>query len=376
MSNNLLVSVVIPAYNRLDLLEISLSAFEEQTAACPFEVIVVDDGSEPPVSIDGRGSRFKLIRQVNRGRSAAVNTGIDVARGHLVIICDSDIVPTQRFIDEHLEFHRSNPCLRASHTGGLVWGVDAGVFGDLVGARANPRMIGYAGPLKWGMWYTDNWSCKRDFLKRNSLRFDTAFRAWGFEDLEFAHRLLVCGATNTASLLATGRHLKAVTLDGMIKNFARSVPNLVYLASKIATRPEIRDWCSLRFRDPRLIVVAHEIVRISVSHIESQWVDSFLSEVARQKVRIDVSNAVFMLGIQYGFVNLKFDLTCPLAAADADLMLNYCELVASAVAVSEAGGKSYLTRLLYEYISVKLGPFGPLLEKFKSRVSHGVSLRV
>lgn len=67
MSNNLLVSVVIPAYNRLDLLKNSLSAFAAQTAACPFEVIVIDDGSEPPVVIDGLGSRFKLIRQVNLG---------------------------------------------------------------------------------------------------------------------------------------------------------------------------------------------------------------------------------------------------------------------------------------------------------------------
>lgn len=305
-----------------------------------------------------------------------MNAGIDVACGHIVIVCDSDIVPSPMFIDEHLEFHRSNPYLGASHTGGLVWGVDAGVFGDLVGSRANPRMIGYAGPLKWDMWYTDNWSCKRDFLNRNSLRFDTAFRAWGFEDLEFAHRLSVCGATNTASLLGTGRHMKAVTLDGMIKNFARSVPNLVYLASRIAARPEIREWCSLRFRDPRLIAVAYEIVRISVSHIESQWVDSVLSEVARQKVRIDVSNAVFMLGIQSGFVNFKIDASFPSAAADADLMLNYCELVASAAAVSEAGEKYFLTRSLSKAISATLGPYGRFIEISNSRVSHGAISRV
>ena len=84
------VSVVIPCKDRPEQLLRALASVREQTVL-PDEVIVVDDGSEPPLALDSVGTiPFKLIRQVNRGPSAARNRGIQEASGDWIALLDSD----------------------------------------------------------------------------------------------------------------------------------------------------------------------------------------------------------------------------------------------------------------------------------------------
>ena len=193
------VSVIIPAYNRLDLLLPVLEGFAAQTHR-DVEVVVVDDGSSPPIDLRaGFDSRFRWIRQENEGRAGALDTGIDASRGALVVVCDSDIVPGPSFLEEHVAFHAAHPQEGATHLGDLEWGLDAGILGEIMGARANPRMTGLTGPVPWTQWYTDNWSVKRALLERYDLRFDRNFRVWGWEDLELAQRLQRAGVTCTAT---------------------------------------------------------------------------------------------------------------------------------------------------------------------------------
>lgn len=85
-------SVVIPLYNRRELVGAALASVFEQS--CPdFEVIVVDDGStDQPADVLTRFSdpRLQLIQQENRGGSAARNAGIERARGQYIAFLDSD----------------------------------------------------------------------------------------------------------------------------------------------------------------------------------------------------------------------------------------------------------------------------------------------
>lgn len=84
------VSVVIPCKDRPEQLLRALASVREQTVP-PDEVIVVDDGSEPPLALDKVGTiPFKLIRQSNRGPSAARNRGIREASGDWIALLDSD----------------------------------------------------------------------------------------------------------------------------------------------------------------------------------------------------------------------------------------------------------------------------------------------
>ena len=87
------ISVVVPVYNRRDLLVGAIDSALRQTLP-PEEIIIVDDGSDDGVaSIDFHAidPRIRLIRhERNLGGSAARNSGIDAAVGDWVALLDCD----------------------------------------------------------------------------------------------------------------------------------------------------------------------------------------------------------------------------------------------------------------------------------------------
>jgi len=85
------ISVVIPSYNRRHTLERALRSVIEQTSAVD-EIILVDDGStdDSAAMTTQLFPDIKLIRQSNRGVSAARNRGIRAARHDWIALLDSD----------------------------------------------------------------------------------------------------------------------------------------------------------------------------------------------------------------------------------------------------------------------------------------------
>jgi GT2 family glycosyltransferase len=84
------ISVVICAYNAERTMEECLDSLRGLRYP-DFEVIVVDDGStDATAAIAQRYPEFRLIRQENRGLSAARNRGIEAATGEIVAYTDSD----------------------------------------------------------------------------------------------------------------------------------------------------------------------------------------------------------------------------------------------------------------------------------------------
>ncbi len=84
-------SVVIPVYNRAEMLRDALrSVFAQEFK--DYEVIVVDDGSTEDLHpvIAEFGDRIILIRQANSGPGVARNTGVEHARGEYIAFLDSD----------------------------------------------------------------------------------------------------------------------------------------------------------------------------------------------------------------------------------------------------------------------------------------------
>jgi glycosyltransferase involved in cell wall biosynthesis len=104
-ASGLQISVVMPLYNGLACVEDALRSVMDQSLQ-PREVIVVDDGSS-----DGSDSvvecldspvPIKLVRQPNRGQSAARNAGVELASGELIAFLDQD----DEWRREHLEVLR------------------------------------------------------------------------------------------------------------------------------------------------------------------------------------------------------------------------------------------------------------------------------
>ncbi len=90
-----LVTVVIPAFNRARTIEVALRSVQPQTCR-DWEAIVVDDGSQDSTAevvarYTKEDDRIHLRRHArNRGAQAARNTGIQNARGRWIAFLDSD----------------------------------------------------------------------------------------------------------------------------------------------------------------------------------------------------------------------------------------------------------------------------------------------
>jgi len=96
------VSVVVPTFNRADVLPRALDSVVHQTVI-DWEIILIDDGSSDDTrQLADRyardlGDRFVFLRQENRGCCHARNRGIAQARGSFIAFLDSDdaFVPTK-----------------------------------------------------------------------------------------------------------------------------------------------------------------------------------------------------------------------------------------------------------------------------------------
>ena len=87
----MLVSVIIPTYNRSKTIERAVNSVLAQTWK-ELEIIVVDDGSTDRTDeiLRAYGNKIRFIRQQNGGASAARNTGIRAATGEIISFLDSD----------------------------------------------------------------------------------------------------------------------------------------------------------------------------------------------------------------------------------------------------------------------------------------------
>jgi glycosyltransferase involved in cell wall biosynthesis len=134
-------SVVIPAYNRSDLLPRAIASLLAQSRPA-LEIIVVDDASTDDtaaVATKFPGAPLRIVRhEQNRGPSGSRNTGIEAARAPWIAFLDSD--------DEWMPFkaERQLAALTASH------GAErAGVTGYVIRDSRDGRMATFQPPSGW-----------------------------------------------------------------------------------------------------------------------------------------------------------------------------------------------------------------------------------
>jgi glycosyltransferase involved in cell wall biosynthesis len=109
----LTVSVVVPAYGGQDKLDLVLAALARQTYPGTLtEVIVVDNGSEPPLRLPGeRPELTRIVRCERPGRAAARNAGLAAATGEVIHWLDSDVLLTPGALEAHMRWHHAAPYL-------------------------------------------------------------------------------------------------------------------------------------------------------------------------------------------------------------------------------------------------------------------------
>jgi glycosyltransferase involved in cell wall biosynthesis len=106
-----LVSVIMPVFNGERFLAEALRSVVDQTYP-DWELIVVDDGSTdttPGIVADVEDARIRYSRQPNRGQAAALNRGLDLARGRYVTTLDADDCLTPNSLLDRVRWLEAHP---------------------------------------------------------------------------------------------------------------------------------------------------------------------------------------------------------------------------------------------------------------------------
>jgi glycosyltransferase involved in cell wall biosynthesis len=205
-------SVVIPTHQRREALRRALLALSEQTAAAEsYEVIVsVDgsaDGSKEMVAGFEAPYDLRFTAGPNRGRAAACNAAIEIARGEVLIVLDDDMQPAPELVERHLANHPAGS--RLCVMGAVPIELDA----------ASPRAARYARD-KFNAHLAElaregHRFVPRDFFSGNaSLRteemqaiggFSESFTVYGNEDIDLSLRLQANGVELGYDPLALAR---------------------------------------------------------------------------------------------------------------------------------------------------------------------------
>jgi GT2 family glycosyltransferase len=189
------LSVVVPTYGRSEILKTLLAALDAQTLAKErFELVVVDDGTVPPIEIDTAAHAYAitLLRQANAGPAAARNLAFEHARAPLVLILNDDAVPAPDLLAGHLAAHAKAPPKT----------VILGAFPFTERSLRSPfvRLLSQTsllfdyvrmkdrGTYGWQNFWTCNLSLPLDALREVG-GFDATFREAIQEDVELGYRL-------------------------------------------------------------------------------------------------------------------------------------------------------------------------------------------
>jgi hypothetical protein len=131
-----LVSVIVPCYNRADIVGETIDSILAQTYA-NLEIIIIDDGSTDNTRhVVGRysDSRVRYFYKANGGLSAARNSGLDQAKGEFIAFLDSDYLWYSWKLDAQIRIFSSYPDV------GLIWS-DMSTFAESGAAVLSPRHL-------------------------------------------------------------------------------------------------------------------------------------------------------------------------------------------------------------------------------------------
>lgn len=215
MTNPLRASIIIPTYNRSEILSYTLESILRQSIDLnEIEVIVADDGSSDDTKevVLRYQSKLKLkyVRQEDQGyrAGAARNLGIRSAESPVCIFLDNGILLSSQAIEAHLNVHEQSE--EACTVIGYIYGFDD----DNVHNEELFRLVDYNNPdesirqlqergildnreplyqelgddlskwpAPWVIFWSGNISVKTEVLFRVGL-FDEYYTTWGGEDTD------------------------------------------------------------------------------------------------------------------------------------------------------------------------------------------------
>jgi len=240
------LTVVIPTYNRKDILKKCLKALFNQTYPySDYEIIVVDDGSTDGTEelvkslLNSARCTLRYFKQEHKGPAAARNVGIRNAKGEIILFIGDDIIATPTLLEEHSKWHREYPDDNVAVLGYVTWSPEIEITPFM-------RWLENGGP-QFHFWqikdrievdaqnyfYTSNISLKRKFLLENNGFFDEEFPYAAFEDNELGYRLKKAGMILNYNKEAVGYHYQYTSLNDACRRMIKVGEARIILAKKI-----------------------------------------------------------------------------------------------------------------------------------------------
>lgn len=299
------VSVVMPVYNRVELLALTVAGLVGQTYPKHlWDVIVADDGSDEDVEAALAPLRehlpITIVRREHEGYGAgqARNLGGLTSTADILVFVDADCLPDADLVSRHASWHHktANAVTIGSRTGvdtshvsvdnlvtqGVPFAIDARGSDDFRQTFYRRTTNMRFGDEAYRSLVSSNFAIRRDFFLSVG-GFDEGFHRWGGEDTELGWRLFEAGAyiipEDRAAVFHQlqidgeegWREASRIENDGEIvtriphRFYRKSVPGRIYVAPKVT-------WIISPVIDERIERLWRAIGRQSLTDYETIWV--------------------------------------------------------------------------------------------------------
>jgi GT2 family glycosyltransferase/glycosyltransferase involved in cell wall biosynthesis len=249
MSTQPKISVIIPTYNRAELLEQSLESLTYQKLPMEeFEVVVVNDGSTDATTEVCQNFKRKLnlvhCRTENVGISSAKSLGVFMSSAPICFFFDDDDLALPELLTQHLATHSQYPEENAAVLGYTAWApnleitplmhyiINVGHFLFSYDHLRDGQHLDYS--YFWG----GRSSCKRSFLVRNGV-FDQEFTRI-IEDIELGYRLSKFGLYVIFNKKAVTHMIRPINLAEFLSRSERQGRAYVWFHKKHPTDDVLR----------------------------------------------------------------------------------------------------------------------------------------
>lgn len=247
------LSVIIPTHKRADILQLCLDALEKQTIRDEIEVIVVSDGSDPKTAALFSSPKWNLklsffeIGKSHQGK--ARNTGVEEAIGKYALFIGDDIFLEPDACEKHLVIHKKHQKPIAV-LGFTTWDPNVGITDVMKWLEASGWQFGYPflhahrhnflpTEIQHSFTYTSNISVPIQIARQQ--KFLDQVKHYGWEDIEWGHRLKIAGVPIYYQPDAKALHHHHITMSDSLKRMeilGKSVNHIELLTPGLNIKPK------------------------------------------------------------------------------------------------------------------------------------------
>lgn len=238
------LSIIIPTYQRPQILCRALEHIAAQTIVNDIEVIVVSDGPGQPTADMIKSRNWPMpvyFAEVPKSQQGvARNKGVEMATGEFILFIGDDIFLARNACEEHVFRHSSPLCVRKPSTvlGFTTWDPACGITPVMQWLEESgwqfgyPKIAAYANnqvPPDRQHWftYTSHISVPTHIAK--SVRFRADITGYGWEDTEWGLRLQQAGVPLWYQPSAKALHHHHLELADSLERITRIGKNAVQI---------------------------------------------------------------------------------------------------------------------------------------------------